>query len=106
MHLSNKYGTTVDPVPFFVVTLLGLLVSFSFGPPYLITLGAPLPHALVVCAVVTVAVAVVAYHRYVWTARPELRAMLSPSERLWRLSYGVLIALFLLALLALPLLLR
>jgi len=106
MEFHNRYGTPVDPVPFFVVTLLGVLVIFSYGPPYLLELGAPLPHALAVTTVATLCVVVFAYHRYVWTARPEMRALLSPAERLWRLFYGVLIGIALLVLLSLPLFAR
>jgi len=106
MQLHNREGTPVDPVPFLVMSLLGVLGSFSYGPPYLLEFGAGLAQALTLSAVVTVCLAAGAYHRYVWTARPELGALLTPGERLVRLFYGALIGLAVLALLSLPLLVR
>jgi hypothetical protein len=65
--VHNSDGVTVDPVPFLVVSCLGFAVSFAVGPLYVMELGASLPVGLGVASATTAAVAVVAYHRYVWT---------------------------------------
>lgn len=100
--LQNRFGTPVDPVPFLVVSALGFTVSFSFGPIYAMELGASLSMALVAAALTTVAVAVVAYHRYVWTEQPDLRGEISAEDRFQRLIYGMLAGFLCVALLALP----
>lgn len=102
----NKHGTPIDPVPFLVVLFLGFTVSFSYGPPYLTTLGFTLVEALIISGAVVMGIGGLSYHRYVWTARPELRAEIPASVRLQRLFYAVIAGVALLALLALPLFLR
>lgn len=105
MPLRNQNRREVDPVPFAVVALLGFAVAFSFGPGYLLELGLPLRQALVVCAAVTAVNTTVAYHRLVWTARPELRGEVPAWMRLRRLLYVGLVLAGLIPLLALPLVL-
>jgi len=102
----NKHGTPIDPVPFLVVFLLGFLICFSYGPPYLTTFGFTIPESLLISAGVVAGIGVLAYHRYVWTARPDLRGEVPASVRLQRLFYAVIAGVFLLALLALPMFLR
>jgi hypothetical protein len=102
--MQNRNGTPVDPVPFLVVSVLGFTVSFSFGPIYVMEFGASLPVALAVAAAVTVAIAAVSYHRYVWTERPSLRGEVPAAARFQRLLYGVMAGFLLVAALALPLL--
>lgn len=102
----NKHGTPIDPVPFLVVLLLGFTVCFSYGPPYLTTLGFTLVESLAISGSVVAGIGGLAYHRYVWTARPDLRAEIPASIRLQRLFYAVIAGVGLLLLLALPLLLR
>lgn len=104
MEFRNHEGTHVDPVPFLVSASFGVLLVFSYGPPYLLTLGVPLPMALAICGGITALVAAGAYHRYVWTYDPERAAVVPPGDRIERLFYGALILVCLLALLALPLL--
>ncbi len=102
----NKHGTPIDPVPFLVVVLLGFTICFSYGPPYLTTLGFSITESLVISGGVVVGIGGIAYHRYVWTARPDLRAEIPAATRIQRLFYAVIAGVALLALLALPLLLR
>lgn len=104
--LQNRFGTPVDPVPFLVVSVLGFTVSFSVGPIYAMELGASLSTALVGAALTTAAVAVAAYHRYVWTERPELRGEIPAEDRFQRLVYGMVAGFLAVALLALPIVAR
>lgn len=104
MRPRNKHGTPVDPVPFLVVALLGVTVAYSYGPIYLTELGFDLVQSLLISTGVAGGVTVVAYHRYVWTARPELRAEVPVDSRMRRLVYGVLIGIAIIVLLSLPLL--
>lgn len=106
MRLQNKHGTPVDPVPFVVVVLLAALVSYSYGPIYLMELGLDLGDALLACGAVVTASVGVAHHRLVWTARPDHREEIPPGLRLRRLFYAMLIGVAVLALLALPLIVR
>lgn len=106
MHLRNKYGRPVDPVPFLVVVLGTVMVSYSYGPLYLMALGLGLGDSLLACGAVVVAATGAAHHRMVWTARPELRAEIPATVRFKRLFYAVLIGVVVLALLALPLFVR
>ena len=103
---QNKYGTPIDPVPFLVVLFLGFTICFSYGPPYLTTLGFTLRQALGISGCVVIGIGAVAYHRYIWTARPDLRGEVPAGTRLQRLFYAVIAGVALLGLLALPLLLR
>ncbi|MFB6123782.1 MAG: hypothetical protein ABEJ78_10030 [Haloferacaceae archaeon] len=104
MKLRNRRGTAVDPVPFLVVAAMAFLVSFSYGPIYChavglrgaAVLGVPAGAFLVACGV--------AYHRLVWTARPDLRGEVPAERRLARLFYAALAGILVLVGLTLPLL--
>jgi len=87
MRPRNRNGTAVDPVPFIVTAGLGFMLLLSFGPIYGQALGASLRSSIAVSATLSIAVAAVAYHRYVWTARPELRGCVSGTVRAERLFY-------------------
>lgn len=104
MQPRNKRGTPVDPVPFVVVALLGVTTAYSYGPIYLTELGVDLVTAIGISTVVAAAVAGAAYHRYIWTARPDLRDEVPVDARLRRLVYGVAILIAVIVLLSLPLL--
>jgi hypothetical protein len=105
MQFRNQQRREVDPVPFIVVALLGFAVAFSFGPGYLLELGLSLERALIVCASVTGLNTAIAYHRLVWTARPEFRDEIPAWMRLRRLLYVGLVLAGLLPLFALPIVL-
>jgi Flp pilus assembly protein TadB len=102
MKLTNRHGTPVDPVPFLVVSSLAFLVSFSYGPIYLLALGLALPVAVAVSALLFALATGAAYHQMVLTTRPELRGEIPPEQRLRRLVYAAAVVLAVLALLSLP----
>lgn len=99
----NSEGTPVDPVPFLVVSALGFAIAFSMGPIYVMTLGASLPVGLAVAGGVTAVTAAVAYHRYVWTERPDMRREVPSAIRFRRLLYGLVGGFLAVVALALPL---
>lgn len=103
MQLRNKHGTPVDPVPFLVVVLGMAMLSYSYGPLYLMALGLDLGEALLACGAVLTTTIGAAHNRFVWNARPDLSAEVPATVRLKRLFYAVLIGVGMLALLALPL---
>jgi cytochrome b561 len=100
----NRDGTPVDPVPFLVVAALSFLVTFSVGPIYAVAVGFSFPVAVSLSAGVFVATTAGAYVRFVWQARPAIRAEVPPHQRLSRLVYAALCLALLLVLLVLPLL--
>ncbi|WP_256685392.1 hypothetical protein [Halococcus qingdaonensis] len=102
MKLTNRHGTPVDPVPFLVVSSLAFLMSFSYGPIYLLALGLSLPISITVSTILFVCATGTAYHQMVLTTRPELRGEIPPEQRLRRLVYAAAVLLALLALLSLP----
>ena len=104
VELTNARGRPVDPVPFLVVAALAFLVSFSYGPIYLMELGLSLPAALGVSTGVFVSLSALAYYRLVWRVRPELRGEVPAERRLRAIVYAALVVAGLLGLLALPLL--
>jgi hypothetical protein len=106
MRLRNREGTPVDAVPFLVVTAMTGLVAFSFGPIYCIAVGMEGPAVIGVPTVACAGAVVVAYHRLVHTARPELRAEIPTEQRILGLFYAALVGAALLVALSLPLLVR
>jgi len=105
MRPENRDGVAVDPVPFLVVSAIGFVVCYSYGPAYLMALGASFCLSMAVTTAVFALTVAAAYRRYVWHARPDLRGEVPVDARLRRLVYGALVAVAVLALLALPLLL-
>ena len=98
----NRHGTAVDPVPFLVVAALAFLVSFSVGPIYGLSFGLPLDLAIVASAICCAVAVLGSYHQMVWTARPDLRAEIPPSDRLVRIGYAAVAFGLILVLLSLP----
>jgi len=103
MRLRNRRGRAVDPVPFLVVTLLGFLIIYSFGPPYLEALGLAVDHGVALCTGLFLATAAAAYHRLVWTYRPDRRRSVPGGVRFGTLYYAILILGAVAVLLSLPL---
>lgn len=85
----------MDPVPFLVVSLLGVPVLIGWGPIYLLAWGVPLGPAVAVSIVLTAAVPIAAYHRYVLTARPDLRREVPVALRMRRLLYAIAVGIVL-----------
>lgn len=102
----NREGRDVDPVPFLVVSGLSLAGSLSFVPAYCLALGLSIPVSAGAGVAVFLGLSAVAYHRMVWTARPELRGEVPPGMRLQQLVYGMLVVVGVLLLLTLLLLSR
>lgn len=90
MAFRNDQGREVDPVPFLVVVALGFLVCYSYFPITLLEIGLSLAGALVVATIGYLGGSALAYHRMVWTARPELRGEIPIAHRIQRLFYGAL----------------
>jgi hypothetical protein len=104
MPLRNRDGTAVDAVPFLVVTAMATLVCYSFGPIYAIAIGLSGPAVFGLPTVACLAAVGVAYHRLVYTARPELRGELPAEQRIKGLFYAALVGAAVLVALSLPLL--
>jgi len=104
MPLRNRDGTAVDAVPFLVVTAMAALVCYSFGPIYAIAIGLSGPAVFGLPTVACLAAVGVAYHRLVYTARPELRGELPAEQRIKGLFYAALVGAAVLVALSLPLL--
>jgi|GEM_PF-1941241 len=73
MEVRNRWGTPVDPVPFLVVFGTAFASCYSFGPVYLLAFDVSVPTALGASTVVFALAVAGAYHRLVWTYRPEYR---------------------------------
>lgn len=101
MQLRNDEGTRVDAVPFLVIATGGFLLLYAFAPSYLLEFGLALDEALVLTTGLFVCTAGVAYHRFVWRARPTMRSEVPTTVRLHRLFYAVLIGIALAVLLLL-----
>ncbi|WP_126661946.1 hypothetical protein [Haloterrigena salifodinae] len=106
MRLRNRHGSRVDPVPFVVVVGLTFMVLLSFGPLYGQALGLSLEAAIAVSVALFAVATVAAYHRQIWTARPELRGHVSAAVRAERLFYLIPILAALIVALAVPLVAR
>lgn len=103
MGLSNRDGVAVDPVPFVVIAGLTALLVCSFGPLYGQALGMRLSTALAASVGFSVVGAGIAYHRQVWTARPDIEAELPPGLRAERLFHLMAILTVVIVTLAIPL---
>jgi hypothetical protein len=101
-RLRNRDGTAVDPVPFLVVASMAVLVCYSFGPVYALSIGLEGPAVFGLPTVVCVAAIGAAYHRLVYTARPELRDEIPPERRVEALVYAALAGGAVLVALSLP----
>ncbi|RZH68261.1 hypothetical protein [Natrinema altunense] len=103
MHLRNRHGVRIDPVPFVVVVGLAFMFLLSFGPLYGQALGLPLEVAIALSAAVCTVVAVVAFYRQVWTFRPNHAGSVPAAVRAERLFQLIPILAALLVALAIPL---
>ena len=103
MELRNRWGSPVDPVPFFVVAATAFAVCYSFGPVYLLTFDVALRPALCATTGVYALLTAGAYYRLVWTFRPEYRKEVPPGARFRRLLVGAVLVALVLVLLAVPL---
>ncbi len=84
--LRNRHGLSVDPVPFLVVSGLGVLVWYSSFPPSLVALGVTLTNALVLSTVGAVVSVMGTYYYLVWTVTPGGHAT---TQQLFGVGYGL-----------------
>ena len=103
MHLRNRHGTPVDPVPFVVVVGLTFMVTLSFGPLYGLELGLALETAIAASAALFAVTAVAAFYRQVWTFQPEAVGSVPSAVRAERLFYLIPILAALIVALSVPL---
>lgn len=106
MHLRNRDGTAVDPVPFLVVAVIVVATCYSFGPLYFAALGLSMPLAIAVTTVICLGGVAASYYRLVWRYFPRRREILPASARLSRLVLAAIVCLAAVALLAVPLFAR
>lgn len=106
MKFQNRHGTGVDPVPFTVVAGMAFMFIYSYFPLYLMAFDVSVAGAVCAATAVWVWVTLGAYHRLVWTYRPEYREHVPAGARFRRLIYGGLVFVALLVLLGLPLFAR
>ncbi|WP_458206153.1 hypothetical protein [Haladaptatus sp. NG-SE-30] len=85
--VRNRHGLSVDPVPFLVVSGLGMLVWYSSLPPTLVALGFPLSHSLVFSTVGVIISVLGTYYYLVWTVTPGGHAT---TQQLMGVGYGLL----------------
>jgi hypothetical protein len=102
MELRNRWGTGVDPVPFFVVVATAFAVCYSFGTVYLLAYDLSVSAALWGSTGAFAAAASGSYYRFVWTYRPEFREEVPVGIRFQRLLLASFAAVVLVGLLALP----
>jgi len=96
--LQNRRGEPVDPVPFFVVAALGLLLSYAFFTPTLAALGVAVPQAFAFSTWGFAGVVGGTYYYLVWTVTPGGHGA---AQQLVGVAYGIVAVVVLLAALAL-----
>lgn len=101
MHLRNRRGDPIDPVPFFVSVSVAFLFCYSFVPATLLEIGLSVLPSLVATTTGFCFVSAVSYQRLVWTANPEIRAELPVGTRLRGILYAVFASMAVLGLLVL-----
>ncbi|USZ71586.1 hypothetical protein [Natronosalvus halobius] len=102
-RLRNREGTPVDPVPFFVVAGLAVMLVLSFGPLYGQAIGVGLEYSAAGSIALSFVFTVGAYYRQVWTVRPEFVGVVPSEMRVERLYYLMLVLLVVVVGLAIPL---
>ena len=88
VHVHNRHGDRVDPVPFLVTAGLAFAFALSFGPIYGLSYGLTLSTSLAASTLAFAVAAAAAYHRLVRCAPPLDAGPLPPGPRVERLLYG------------------
>ena len=104
MHVHNKHGDRIDPVPFLVTVGLAFMVAFSFGPIYGLAYGFALRAALALSGAAFVGATTLAYRQLVRSAPALDAGPLPPGPRVERLFYGAIGLVVVLSALTVPLL--
>ena len=102
MHLRNRHGKSVDPVPFIVVASLAFMFVISLGPLYGTLFGLSIATGVVASLVVSIGCGCAAFYRFVWTFDPESSAEIPASARFANLGYAALAFFLVLLLLLIP----
>ncbi|OYR41154.1 hypothetical protein DJ82_01190 [Halorubrum sp. Ib24] len=88
VHVHNRHGDRVDPVPFLVTAGLAFAFALSFGPIYGLSYGLTLATSLAASTLAFAVAAAAAYHQLVRCAPPLDAGPLPPGPRVERLLYG------------------
>jgi len=88
VHVRNRHGDRVDPVPFLVTAGLAFTFALSFGPIYGLSYGLTLATSLAASTLAFAAATALAYHRLVRLAPPVDAGPLPPGPRIERLLYA------------------
>jgi len=88
VHVHNRHGDRVDPVPFLVTVGLAFAFALSLGPIYGLSYGLTLATSLAASTLAFAVAAGLAYHRLVRCAPPLDAGPLPPGPRVERLLYG------------------
>ena len=104
LHVHNRHGDRIDPVPFLVTAGLAFAFALSFGPIYGLSYGLTLPASLALSTLAFAVATAVAYQQLVRRAPPPDAGPLPPGPRAERLLYAAVGLAVLIAALTLPLL--
>jgi hypothetical protein len=90
LHLRNRRGEPIDPVPFGVSVGLGFMLAFSIGPIYGQAYGISIGASLAWSAGAFLVVTLVAYAQLVYRAPALDAGPLPPGPRFERLLYAAM----------------
>ena len=90
LHLSNRRGESIDPVPFGVSVGLGFMLAFSIGPIYGQAYGISAAASLAWSTSAFLVVVAVAYAQFVHRAPAADAGPLPPGPRFERLLYAAI----------------
>jgi len=88
VHVRNRHGDRVDPVPFLVTAGLAFAFALSLGPIYGLSYGLTLPASLAASTLAFAVATAIAYHQLVRCAAPIDAGPLPPGPRVERLLYA------------------
>lgn len=90
IHVTNRRGDRIDPVPFLVTVGIAFMFALSFGPIYGLSYGFTLGASLALSTLVFAGATVLAYSQFVRSAPAIDTGALPPAPRIERLLYGAL----------------
>ncbi|MFC7325128.1 hypothetical protein ACFQMF_11125 [Halorubrum rutilum] len=88
VHVHNRHGDRVDPVPFLVTVGIAFTFALSYGPIYGLSYGLTLPTSLALSTLAFAVATAVAYQQLVRCAPPLDAGPLPPGPRVERLLYA------------------
>jgi len=90
LHVHNRHGDRIDPVPFLVCVGLGFMLTHSFGPIYGLSYGLSLATSLVLSTLAFLLIVGAAYAQLIRSAPPLDAGPLPAGPRFERLLYVAL----------------